>query len=402
MSSPFKTCHSCQAEIPFCEKRCPYCDQPQLTEFEVRLNGLVTSVLPKRYPASILLLASIIIYFIIMTIDVLAQPGLGLREAFMAPPSDIAFKWGAHRQGNFVWWRLITANFIHFGILHIFFNGMALRYVVPYVERTFGAALTLVSFVVLGGASMACSNILGSGAVVAGASGALMGCIGMAAVAAHREHTALSLEVRNSMIKWAAFTMIFGIVMTVSGAMGIDNIAHASGLILGIIAGFVLPVQSTTGFTRISVIRIARILAVCAFLTCAGAFTAMGMASSSLKYQRECESSMHLKNFEKAEIACANAYRKDKTRMVSYRNYIVISVIRGKNERAAALCAEGRVRFQSQDEQPDFDKLCKSIGVPCFCVDAGGQRPPRGYLQSKYAAPPAAICKANTPPYLAV
>lgn len=363
-SSLFKTCHSCQAEIPLSEKRCPYCEQRQQTSFEIRLNNWIRALFPRRYPASILLMVAIVIYFVIMVIDILLQPGLGIRDAFLTPPAQIAYRWGAHRQGEFVWWRLITANFIHFGIIHIVFNAMALRYVVPYVERTFGSALTFANFILLGSLSMACSNLFGdSMAVSAGASGALMGFIGMAAVAAHREHSALSIQVRNSMIKWAVITMIFGIVGNVSGAMGIDNLAHASGLILGAILGAILPAQSTTGFTKLWVIRMARCLVFAAVVAAVAAFASMGAASASLKYQQQCESNIHLKKFEEAEIACANAYRKDKSRIVSYRNYIVISVILGKNDRAAALCVDGHRRFASQNEQTEIDQLCASVGV---------------------------------------
>ncbi len=361
--SPFKICHSCQAEIPLCEKTCPYCEKSQLTTFEVRLSQLIRAILPKRYPASILLMASIIIYFIIMTIDTLMQPGLGIRDAFLSPPADIAYRWGAHRRGEFVWWRLITANFVHFGIIHLVFNAMALRYVVPYVERTFGSALTVINFVALGTLSMACSNMLGGGVTVAGASGALMGFIGLAAVAAHREHTALSIQVRNSMIRWAAFTMIFGLICNLSGAMGIDNLAHGAGLVLGVLAGMILPVQSTTGFTRLWVIRTSRMMAFCTVVLACTAFAIMGASSASIKYQSECKTLMYMKKYNEAEIACANAYRTDKSRVISYRNYIVVSVILGKNERAAALCIEGMHRFEGTEKKTDFEQLCTSIGV---------------------------------------
>lgn len=357
-----KTCHACQAELQLDEKRCPYCGQRQQTLFELRLNDWFRTLFPKCNPSSFVLMIAMIIYFIVIAIDVLSE-GFGISEAFLSPPAHIAYQWGAHRQGEFVWWRLITANFIHFGIVHLVFNVIALRYVVPYIERTFGSSLTFASFILLGSASMAFSNIYAeSAAISAGASGALMGFIGLAAVAAHREHTALSIEVRNSMIRWAVMTMGFGFICNSSGAMGIDNIAHASGLVLGGIAGFILPVQSTTGFTKLWMIRLARVLALTTFAVTVAAFAINAASYASLNYQQECEVSIHIKNFRQAETACEKAYRHDKSRVVSYRNYIVISIIRGKNDRAAALCIEGHKRFAGK-ERTEFDELCKSVGV---------------------------------------
>lgn len=364
-SDKVKNCHGCQAELPIGEKRCPYCKQRQQTRLELAFNRGVRALFPKHLPATKLLLISMVIYFIIISIDIIMHPTFGLKEALLSPPGDLIYRWGAHLRGDLVWWRLITANFVHIGILHIVFNMYALRYVSPYVERSYGPALTFSSFVVLGAASMLCSNVLGSGGVVAGASGGLMGFIGLAAVTAHREHTALSLEVRNSMLKWAALTMVIGIVISASGSMGIDNIAHASGFIAGALLGFVLPPQSTTGYTRLWVIRAIRLAFLATLLVVAVSFFLMGSASASGKYQRECISNIKHKLFKQAEANCEMAYRADKSQMISYHNYILISIINGHREQAQSLCSEGRERFERKvakgDEKLSFDELCRSI-----------------------------------------
>ncbi|MBQ9395458.1 MAG: rhomboid family intramembrane serine protease [Proteobacteria bacterium] len=363
-SSDVKICHACQAELAIGQKRCPYCHARQMTAAEVRIGRVFKAVMPRVYPATKVLLFLIVVYFIFISVVIFRLPDFGLKEVLFNPPGEVIYRWGGHLRGEFVWWRMITANFLHFGLIHILFNGMALRYVTPYVERAYGAALTLVYFVVFGAVSMIVSNLVGGTGVVAGASGALMGFIGLAAVSAHREGTSLSKQVRNSMIKWAVFTMVFGIVVSLSGSMGIDNIAHASGLAVGVLAGFVLPAQSTTGYTKLWIIRLAGFLAFLAVVGTGFAFYTMATSVSSLRSQQECGTLMRLKKFEEAEQACAEAYRNDKTREITYRNYIVISVIRGNNERAAALCAEGKARFADKKDKIDFDELCRSIGVP--------------------------------------
>lgn len=363
-SSDVKICHACQAELSIGQKRCPYCHARQLTATEVRIGRFFKAIMPRVYPATKLLLFLIVVYFIFISIVIFRLPGMGLQEVLLNPPGEVIYQWGAHKRGEFEWWRMITANFLHFGILHIVFNGMALRYVTPYVERAYGTALTLFYFIIFGVASMTVSNLVGDTGVVAGASGSLMGFIGLAAVSAHREGTSLSKQVRNSMIKWAVFTMVFGIVVSLSGSMGIDNIAHAAGLAVGVLAGVIIPAQSTTGYTKLWIIRLAGFLAAVTFVCTGFSFYAMASSVSSIRYQQECGTLMRLKKFEEAEKACAEAYRNDKTREITYRNYIVISVIRGNEERATALCAEGRKRFAGKKDKVDFDELCRSIGVP--------------------------------------
>ena len=362
MSSKTKNCHSCQAAIDIDERKCPYCGQKQLCGWEVGLEQFIKSVLPRYMPATRILFASIIIYFIIISIDILLHTDLGFKGALLAPPGEIMYRWGAHLRGETTWWRLITANFLHFGLLHILFNAYALRVVSPYVERFFGSAMTIASFIVLGTGSMLCSNLLGGEGIVAGASGSIMGFIGLAAVAAHREHTTLSIQIRNSMLKWAAITMVFGIMVTATGSMGVDNIAHLAGFAFGAVAGAILPGQSVTGFTKTWMIRGARLLCAFSLIALAAAFSSMGFASVSTKYQQECISAIKFHSFEKAEESCSLAYQNDKTRMVSYHNYILIKLIKNDKNTAAKLCTEGRKRFSNAKEPVSFDEMCRSIG----------------------------------------
>ena len=189
-----------------------------------------------------------------------------------------------------------------------------------------------------------------------------MGFIGLAAVSAHREKTALSLEVRNSMLKWAASVMVFGIVVSKLTPMGIDNIAHAAGFVMGAALGFVLPTQSTTGFTKVRTIRLARLAFLAAFAMTMTSFGFMTSAGVSQRYQGECIARLNVKAFEKAQRSCEIAYRTDKSRQPSYHNYILVSIINGKTELARSLCTEGRQRFKDSSKPLSFDEMCRSVG----------------------------------------
>ena len=81
----------------------------------------------------------------------------------------------AIRHGH--WWRLVTAGFLHGGLLHIFMNSWVLFSVGAQVEETYGTARFLVLYFV--------SNVLGSmpstlfsPVLSIGASAALFGLIG--------------------------------------------------------------------------------------------------------------------------------------------------------------------------------------------------------------------------------
>lgn len=357
-----KTCHACLASIPIGEKRCRYCGEKQLSPLEYRISQKFLHSRIGVYPATKLLLIVLVLLFIAMSIDIVTTDGYGLANALLEPPSELIYRWGAHLRGDFVWWRLITANFIHIGIIHIVFNAYALRYVSPYVERAYGGSLTFVSFLFTGTVSMLMSNIFGAPGLVAGASGGLMGFIGLAAVSAHREKTALSLEVRNSMLKWAASVMIFGIVVSQLTPMGIDNIAHAAGVAMGALLGCILPTQSTTGFTKLRTIRLARLGLLLAIGITLTAFGFMTASSVSYRYQTECIAGLKLKTYSKAQKSCEIAYKTDKSQTISYHNYILISIITGKRDVARSLCTEGRQRFKNSPQPLSFDEMCRSIG----------------------------------------
>jgi rhomboid protease GluP len=133
------------------------------------------------------------------------------------------------------WWRLVTAMFLHIGLLHLAFNSLALYVFGGLIESALGSARMLALYLVTGFAASVASFTFGSpGIAAAGASGAIFGMLGAWLVYNLRRR---SLSLARSNVQSALFligiNLVFGFTVP-----GIDNIAHIGGLVSGFAAGF--------------------------------------------------------------------------------------------------------------------------------------------------------------------
>lgn len=127
-------------------------------------------------------------------------------------------------------WRLIMATFLHGGLLHIGFNMWVLMDIGPQVEELYGSGRYLFMYVVSGIGAYLLSSLVGHFSV--GASGSLLGLIGvLLAITTNRRSAAMQM-MRSQLIKWLIYIGIMGFLMS-----GIDNFAHLGGLIAGFALG---------------------------------------------------------------------------------------------------------------------------------------------------------------------
>ena len=125
------------------------------------------------------------------------------------------------------WYRLFTAMFIHFGILHFAANSMGLLIFGTRIERYFGRFWFAVIYIMTGLSGSVASLYL-SRAYSAGASGAIYGLVGFIFI-----YTLLSRRTIEYVNWYVMFIYIgFGIAMGFSQT-GIDNFAHLGGLFAG-------------------------------------------------------------------------------------------------------------------------------------------------------------------------
>lgn len=168
-------------------------------------------------------------------------------------PNQVQLAWGANfgpatKDGE--WWRLVTAMFLHFGLVHLAMNMLALWDGGRLVERMYGHGRFLAIYVAAGLTGNLASLIAqGDRAVSGGASGAIFGVYGALMVFLWRERENLHVaEFRWLFWGAAGFTaatIAFGLLVP-----GIDNAAHLGGLAAGALTGATLAVPLTRSRVR--------------------------------------------------------------------------------------------------------------------------------------------------------
>lgn len=157
--------------------------------------------------------------------------------------NTIQLAWGANfgpatQDGE--WWRLWSALFLHFGVLHLLLNMGALWDVGQWVERMYGSLRFAGIYLVAGLAGNLLSLVANAGAAVSGgASGAIFGIYGALLSYLWLERSRIH-HGEFRWLFWAAIgfsgvTIVFGLLVP-----GIDNAAHVGGWIAGVLMGALL------------------------------------------------------------------------------------------------------------------------------------------------------------------
>jgi len=132
------------------------------------------------------------------------------------------------------WWTLLTAIYLHGGVLHILFNVLWIRQLGPAVEELYGPARLVVIFTVSGAAGFVVSNSIGVPFTI-GASGAIFGLLGAIVAFGRKRGGVFGQMVLRQYGQWALVLFVFGFFMP-----GVNNWAHAGGFVGGFASGLVL------------------------------------------------------------------------------------------------------------------------------------------------------------------
>jgi rhomboid protease GluP len=215
-------CPSCGKLIGVGEERCPFCGA-----WRPGLYGMAPA-LQRLFGRRLDLISIIVVSCVALYVAALVlQPESIFRVrglfSFLSPGSRALYQLGmtggvAWREGW--WWTLLTAIYLHGGLLHIFFNVMWIRNLGPVVTEVYGPARAFVIWSLAGAAGFLISN-LASGAPSIGASGSIFGLLSALIVYGRRRGSSM---LTAQLWQWAAIMFAMGFFMS-----GVNNWAHAGG-----------------------------------------------------------------------------------------------------------------------------------------------------------------------------
>jgi rhomboid protease GluP len=169
----------------------------------------------------------------------LLMSGSGIRMnslfSFLAPSTTSLFLFGA--SGGMPvfqydrWWTVLSAGWLHSGLLHILFNLMWVRQLGPVCAELYGAGRMVIIYTAAGVTGFAASSIawlffggipiLGGAGFTVGASAPIFGLLGAIVLYGQRSGSSMA---RREGLQYALMLGVFGLIMP-----GIDNWAHAGG-----------------------------------------------------------------------------------------------------------------------------------------------------------------------------
>ena len=139
------------------------------------------------------------------------------------------------------WWTVLSATWLHGGLLHVVFNMLWVRQLGPAAAEIFGASRMVIIYTMAGVAGFLFSSfggefvrlpfIQGAGFTI-GASASIFGLLGGLVYYDRRSGSSL---VRREAWGYAVPLFVFGLIMP-----GIDNYAHAGGFAGGYLTAIVL------------------------------------------------------------------------------------------------------------------------------------------------------------------
>ncbi|MDZ4799017.1 MAG: rhomboid family intramembrane serine protease [Bryobacteraceae bacterium] len=224
-----RMCANCRAFVTVDDKVCPYCDVPlQARAVDRRNPSDILGIPAHRFTTTVLLLINAGLY-VGTTMYSMNATGQG---GFLDIDGQTLVLFGAKyppliQAGQ--WWRLLTAGFLHGGILHILMNSWVIFDLGAQAEEFYGTPRYLVLYFLstIGGFG---ASLWWSPSLSVGASAPLFGLMGaMLALGVKNRHTALGSAMRSHYTQWA----IWGLAMGLMTGMRIDNAAHIGGLATG-------------------------------------------------------------------------------------------------------------------------------------------------------------------------
>ena len=227
-------CPNCRRLISRDEPACPYCGMVRPGARWKRTFAGVISL--RRIDPVMAILTINVVFFLLSILINPAALGLSANPLTFLSPSDgslfLLGATGALPMAYGRWWTLISASFLHGGILHIFFNMMALRQLAPFVIDAFGPYRFAILYVWTGIAGFLLSVVAGVQFTI-GASAPICGLIGAILYYGKSRGGFYGEAIYRQAMGWVVGLILFGIFLP-----GINNWAHGGGIVSGMLIAF--------------------------------------------------------------------------------------------------------------------------------------------------------------------
>jgi rhomboid protease GluP len=228
-------CPSCGNLVGINDERCFNCGRwnPGLWGFAPVLSRLGRDLGFTQF-----VIGSCVTLYVLMLLADMSGINTGGLLSFLSPSGRSLFWFGESGAvpvfGYGRWWTVLTAGWLHAGILHIFFNMMWIRQLAPPTSEIYGPGRMVIIYTIAGIIGFTASTlagafipipIVGGAGFTVGASAPIFGLLG---ALVHYGKRGGSSMVGDQAKSWAATLFIFGFFMP-----GVDNWAHLGGFVGG-------------------------------------------------------------------------------------------------------------------------------------------------------------------------
>jgi rhomboid protease GluP len=234
-----RMCPNCRAFITTDDKVCPYCDIKLQAPAAARrapadlLGGLIPHA---RFTTMVILLINAGFY--------LAEelPGLIQNGAAGLPIFQAGAKFGPYiHQGQ--WWRLLTAGFLHGGILHLLMNSWVLFDLGAATEEAYGTSRYLVIYFLSTITGFYASYVWNPGVASVGSSAGIFGLLGAMIALGVRDKSSYGAALRAHYVQWGIYAILLSALFPAT-----DNAAHIGGVAGGFAIAYVAGTPRLTGY----------------------------------------------------------------------------------------------------------------------------------------------------------
>jgi rhomboid protease GluP len=231
-----RLCPACGTLVGATATKCHECGASMTFSLAAASRSL-SSLIPSETPVTYLLMITNFVMFLFSLI--LSMKFTGGFQGLGDISGHVLLRLGA-RETHYIFygdlWRLVMPIFLHGNLIHIGFNTLVLLDIGPQMEEMYGSPRYLFLYLLTGIFADVVSTVWsilfrGGYGISIGASGSLMGLIGLMLAVTTRRGGAMMQMMRSQLLKWVMYIFVLGLFLNA------DNAAHAGGLASGFLLG---------------------------------------------------------------------------------------------------------------------------------------------------------------------